>query len=144
MEYKGYIGKVEFDDEASLFHGEVANMRDVITFQGKSVAELRKAFRESVDDYLAFCAERGEQPEKPFSGQFVTRVSPELHRQVNLAASVAGKSLNAWVAEQLERAIDANGTASDRKAKKAKSGDKRMVKKDAIRRDTTVIKKVNR
>ena len=60
MEYKGYIGKVEFDDQAGIFHGEVVNTRDVITFQGESVAELKKAFRESVDDYLAFCKERGE------------------------------------------------------------------------------------
>jgi predicted HicB family RNase H-like nuclease len=105
MEYQGYIGKVEFDDEASIFHGEVINTRDVITFQGKSVVELKKAFRESVDDYLAFCAELGEEPDKPFSGQFVARVSPDLHRRASLAASLAGKSLNAWVAEQLESAV---------------------------------------
>jgi predicted HicB family RNase H-like nuclease len=105
MEYKGYIGKVEFDDDASIFHGEVMNTRDVITFQGKSVAELKKAFEDSVDDYLAFCAERGEEPDKPFSGQFVTRIPPELHRKVNLAASLSGKSLNAWVAEQLQSAV---------------------------------------
>ena len=111
MEYHGYIGKVEFDDEASIFHGEVINTRDVITFQGKSVAELKKAFRESVDDYLAFCARRGEEPDKPFSGQFVTRVSPDLHRRASVAANVAGKSLNAWVAEQLQTAVDANGIA---------------------------------
>ena len=114
MEYKGYIGKVEFDDEASIFHGEVINTRDVITFQGKSVAELKKAFRESVDDYLAFCAKRSEEPDKPFSGQFVTRVSADLHRRVSVAASVAGKSLNAWVAEQLQSAIE--NPASARKS----------------------------
>jgi predicted HicB family RNase H-like nuclease len=62
MEYKGYLGKVEFDDQAALFHGEVISTRDVITFQGKSVAELKQAFRDSVDDYLAFCAQRGEEP----------------------------------------------------------------------------------
>ncbi len=55
MEYKGYAGKVEFDDEAGIFHGEVLDTRDVITFQGSSVAELHKAFQESIDDYLAFC-----------------------------------------------------------------------------------------
>lgn len=115
MEYKGYVGKVEFDDEAAIFHGEVINTRDVITFQGKSVAELKKAFRESVEDYLAFCASRGEEPEKPFSGQFVTRISPELHRQVNLAASLSGKSLNAWVAEQLQSAIARIGMARGKK-----------------------------
>jgi predicted HicB family RNase H-like nuclease len=61
MEYKGYIGIVEFDDEAGIFHGEVINLRDVITFQGESVQELRQAFQDSVDDYLAFCAERNEE-----------------------------------------------------------------------------------
>lgn len=58
MEYKGYFGQVEFDDEAGIFHGEIINIRDVVTFQGATVNELRKAFRDSVDDYLAFCAQR--------------------------------------------------------------------------------------
>jgi predicted HicB family RNase H-like nuclease len=106
MEYKGYIGRVEFDDEAGIFHGEVVNTRDVITFQGTTVAQLRVAFHESVDDYLDFCRERGEQPEKPHSGRFVTRVSPDLHRRISRAAAAAGKSLNAWVAEQLERDVE--------------------------------------
>ena len=105
MEYKGYVGKVEFDDEAGIFHGEVLDTRDVITFQGRSVDELKTAFQESIDDYLAFCKQRGEEPNKPFSGQFVTRIPPELHRQVNLAASISGKSLNAWVVEQLQAAV---------------------------------------
>lgn len=92
MEYKGYIAKVEFDDEAEIFHGEVINLRDVITFQGTSVTELQRAFQESVEDYLAFCAERGEEPEKPFSGKFSVRIDPELHRQITLqAASAAGQ-----------------------------------------------------
>ncbi len=105
MEYKGYIGKVEIDPEAGLFHGEVINTRDVITFQGESVRELNQAFRDSVDDYLAFCKERGEAPDKPFSGQFVTRISPELHGQISVAAGLAGQSLNAWVTEQLQAAV---------------------------------------
>lgn len=105
MEYKGYIGKVEFDSDAGLIHGEVINTRDVITFQGHSVAEVKNAFHESVDDYLAFYKSRGESPDKPFSGQFMTRIPPELHRQVNLAAMRSGKSLNAWVVEQLQGAV---------------------------------------
>jgi predicted HicB family RNase H-like nuclease len=109
MEYKGYVGRVEYDDEAGIFHGDVVNTRDVITFRGATVAELRKAFRDSIEDYLSFCAERGEEPEKPFSGQFVTRVSADLHRRISLAARRAGKSLNAWVAEQLESAVQLAG-----------------------------------
>lgn len=104
MKYKGYEARLEYDDEAELFHGEVINTRDVITFQGTSVKELRKAFRDSIDDYLAFCKDRGEEPDKPFSGQFVVRISPEVHRQIFGAARKAGKSLNTWVAEKLERA----------------------------------------
>ena len=59
MEYKGYTGIVEFDHDAEIFHGEIANLRDVITFQGRSVDELRKAFAETIDDYLSWRAERG-------------------------------------------------------------------------------------
>lgn len=102
MEYKGYIGQVEFDDEADILHGEVVNLRDVITFQGESVLELRRAFQESVDDYLAFCAERGEEPEKPYSGTFTVRIPPELHRAISTQARIANKSLNSWMTELLE------------------------------------------
>ena len=105
MQYKNYTGQVEFDDEAGLFHGEVLNLRDVITFQGTSVSELREAFADSVEDYLEFCAELGEAPEKPVSGKFVLRVSPELHRQIVDAAALEGKSLNSWVGDTLEKAV---------------------------------------
>ena len=65
MACKGYQASIEFDDEAALFHGEVTGLRDVVTFQAKSEADLMQAFRESLEDYLAFCAERGEEPERP-------------------------------------------------------------------------------
>ncbi len=104
MEYKGYVAKVEFDDEDDVFHGEVINLRDVITFQGQTVNELRQAFQESVEDYLAFCAERGEQPEKPYSGKFSVRIDPELHRKITIQARMTAKSLNRWISETLEDA----------------------------------------
>lgn len=105
MEYKGYIASIEFDDEANLLHGQVLNIRDVITFQGQSVDKLRKEFAESVEDYLEFCAERGEEPEKPISGRFIVRVPPALHREIALAASRANQSINAWVGEALGYAV---------------------------------------
>ena len=69
LNYKGYTGHVEFDDQAGIFHGEVLDLRDVVTFQGKSVDELEQAFKDSVDDYLEFCQERNEEPDRPFSGK---------------------------------------------------------------------------
>jgi predicted HicB family RNase H-like nuclease len=68
MTYKGYQATVDLDEEAGVFHGEVINTGDVITFQGASVKELKRAFEDSVEDYLDFCASRGEDPEKPFYG----------------------------------------------------------------------------
>ncbi len=105
MEYKGYIGKVEIDDEVGILYGEVINVRDVITFEGTSVDEVQKAFRESVDDYLEFCAKRGESPEKPFSGKFVVRLPVELHRKAYIQARLADKSLNGWVTEVLQTVL---------------------------------------
>ncbi len=107
MEYIGYVGKVEMDDEVGILHGEVINIRDVVTFEGQTVEEVQQAFRESVDDYLLFCQERGEEPEKPFSGKFVVRIPPELHRKAYIQARLADKSLNSWVAEVLEHATRA-------------------------------------
>ena len=105
MEYKGYIGKVEFDDEANVFHGEVINLRDVITFEADTVTKLQKAFRDSVADYLEFCAKRGEEPEKPFSGKFMIRVEPSLHRELVIRARLRNVSLNSWVHDTLEQAV---------------------------------------
>lgn len=105
LTYKGYIGHVEFDDRAEIFHGEVMNTRDVITFQGKTVAEIKKAFRDSVDDYLEFCVERNESPDKPFSGKFNLRLDPELHRQVYITAKQHKMSLNQWIAEVIKHHI---------------------------------------
>ena len=101
--YKGYMGHVEFCDETEIFHGEIINTRDVITFQGKSVDELRQAFEDSVEDYFSFCAERGEKPEKPFSGRFTVQLSPEQHRKVILAAEKSGKDVDKWISEVLDQ-----------------------------------------
>ena len=106
MEYKGYIGHVEFDDEADIFHGEVINTRDVITFQGKTVDEIKQAFRDSVEDYLDYCAKLGQTPEKPFTGKFMLRIPPDLHRKVYVAAKQSGESINAWIKEQLTHSVE--------------------------------------
>ena len=108
MEYKGYFAKVEFDDDANIFHGEVINLRDVITFAGETAEEIKQAFQDSVDDYLEFCAKRGENPEKPYSGKFVVRVEPELHKKVTIEAHKAGKSLNVWVNDAISKALKDN------------------------------------
>jgi predicted HicB family RNase H-like nuclease len=104
MKYGKFIAAIEFDEDAAIFHGEVINLSDIVTFQGRSVTELRKAFKESLDDYIEACGQFGKQPEKPFTGRFIVRLSPEVHRSAVIAAKTEGKSLNKWVAEKLEQA----------------------------------------
>lgn len=106
MEYKGYFARVEFDDDESIFHGKVINLKDVITFEGETVNELERAFHDSVDDYLAFCEARGESPDKPYSGKFVVRINPELYKFVLLKARKKGKSLNGWIEDAIKRALE--------------------------------------
>lgn len=105
IKHKGYIGNIGFDPDAEILHGEVLGIRDVVTFEGRSVPEVLQAFRDSVDDYLEFCAERGQTPEKPCSGKFVVRIDPALHRQIAMVASTSNVSINTLVANCLSDAI---------------------------------------
>lgn len=112
MEYKGYVGTVRFDDEAEMFYGEVADLRDVVTFQSDSVEGLKKEFRDSVDDYLDFCSERGEKPDKPFSGKVTLRLDPEMHRQIYILSKRESQSLNSWIVNALGK--ESKAQKSDR------------------------------
>ncbi len=105
LKYEGYTGHVEFDDEADLFHGEVLDLKDVVTFQGKTPSEIRHAFRDSIDDYLEFCKERGEDPDRPFSGRLILRLPKDLHRNAFLRAKEAGVSLNNWITSRLNESV---------------------------------------
>lgn len=99
--YKGYVGSIEFDDEDVVFHGRVLGLRDIVTFEAETAEELVKAFRDSVDDYLAFCEERGLEPQKPYSGRLALRTTPEIHALLTRAASDDGKSINQWISDTL-------------------------------------------
>ena len=90
MEYKGYRAAVQFDYEAGVFHGEVVDTRDIIVFEGTLVEQLEREFHFSIDDYLAVCAERGRESDKPFSGHILLKVSSKLHRAATAAATVSG------------------------------------------------------
>jgi len=103
MKYKGYIGEVDFDNEAKIFHGNVIGLKDVITFQGSSVKELEQAFKDSIDDYLEWCKERNEKPEKAFSGKLQLRMNPELHAHLAHEADQKNISLNELINIKLSK-----------------------------------------
>jgi predicted HicB family RNase H-like nuclease len=107
MTYKNFAARVEYSEEDGCLIGHIAGIRDVVGFHGESVAELRAAFEEAVDDYLATCEKLGREPNRPYSGQFRLRLPPELHARAAIVAETHGKSLNAWVTEAIEKSVSA-------------------------------------
>ena len=105
LKYKNYAGVVQFDDEAMIFHGEVIGLRDVITFRGRTPEEIKKEFEISIDGYLDWCKELGQEPEKPFSGNIHLRLKPELHAKLAADAKHQGISLNHYINQTLQQSI---------------------------------------
>ncbi|MHB8137453.1 MAG: type II toxin-antitoxin system HicB family antitoxin [Smithellaceae bacterium] len=99
MTYKGYTAKIEYSEEDECLIGRISDIHRIITFHGDAVKEIRQAFEEAVDIYLDGCAERNEEPEKPFTGHSVVRVSSALHSVIALAAKHENKSINEWITE---------------------------------------------
>jgi len=104
MHFKNYSAQISFDDEDEIFVGKLAGISDTITFHATTVNDLREAFHEAVDDYLATCAKLGKSPQKTFSGRLMLRVDPAVHAKAAMAAELAGKSLNQWSEEVLDKA----------------------------------------
>jgi predicted HicB family RNase H-like nuclease len=115
IEYKGYTGAIEFDPELRLFTGHVIDLRDEIYFEGDSVESLEASMRRAVDHYLSVCEQRGEDPERPFSGKLNLRLGSDLHRAATLAAAQEGESLNNWLVRVVESA--AHGNVAERPAR---------------------------
>jgi predicted HicB family RNase H-like nuclease len=103
--YKGFVGSVHFNADDNVFHGKIEGINDLVAFEGESVAELRKAFHDAVDDYIELCKEAGKEPVKSCKGSFNVRVPPELHIQATLKASKLGISLNQFIKAAIEKEI---------------------------------------
>ena len=109
MEYKGYVGSVEFSEEDALFFGKVLGVRALISYEGENARDLVEDFHSAVDDYLELCAAEGVEPEKAYKGSFKVRISPELHKKAAIAAMAKQISLNRFVEESIVRAVLATG-----------------------------------
>ncbi len=107
MEYKGYLGSVEFSEEDTLFFGKVLGVRALISYEGENAQELVEDFHNAVDDYLKLCEEEGIAPEKAYKGSFNVRISPELHKRAVIAATAKQMSLNSFVESSIEKAVSA-------------------------------------
>ncbi|NJO78752.1 MAG: type II toxin-antitoxin system HicB family antitoxin [Cyanobacteria bacterium RM1_2_2] len=101
FKYGNYIAKLEVNADAGILYGRVLNISDVVVFEGTTVKEAEEDFYRAVDAYIQACREQGKEPDKPFSGKLPFRTTPEIHRDIYIAATRADKSINAWMEEIL-------------------------------------------
>ena len=107
MEYKGYLGSVEFSEEDALFYGKVLGIRALVSYEGNNAQELIADFHGAVDDYLELCVQQGKEPERAYKGSFNVRISPELHKQAVVAAMAHNMTLNSFVENSIAQAVRA-------------------------------------
>ena len=107
MEYKGYIGSVEFSENDNVLFGKVQGIRSLISYEGTTVSELVADFHGAVDDYLAACAEEGTAPEVAYKGSFNIRIGSELHRRAAIYALAHDQTLNAFIAQAVDEKLAA-------------------------------------
>jgi predicted HicB family RNase H-like nuclease len=112
MEYKGYVGSIEYSDEDEVLHGRLEFIRDLVLYEATDAKELKRAFQDAVDDYLALCEQQGRRPDVPLKGSFNVRPGRDLHRRAMIFARRKGMNLNTVVSEALRRYLDAEDRAA--------------------------------
>jgi len=105
LEYKGYIGSIEYSRKDKLFYGKIIGIKSLISYEGKTGPQLEKNFEASIDDYISDCKELGVELEKPFKGNFNVRIPSELHRKAVLRALQLNTSLNSFVSESIRGSL---------------------------------------
>ncbi|MDB5192256.1 MAG: HicB family protein [Segetibacter sp.] len=108
LQYNGYCAIVAFSNADDVFFGKIIGINDLVTFEGESVAELKQAFKEAVDDYLETCAELGKTPDKAYKGVFNVRIPSELHKKASLVAATKDITLNELVKTALDKLLNEN------------------------------------
>jgi predicted HicB family RNase H-like nuclease len=108
LEFKGYIGSVEYSSEDKCLFGKIEMIEDLVTFEASTVQELETNFQNAVNDYIETCKLLGREPQKAFKGVFNVRVNPEIHRKLYEEALRAGTSLNTFVKDILSQRVLTN------------------------------------
>ena len=108
MTYRKYTARIDYSDDDGCFIGHIIGINDVVGFHGESVAELRAAFEEAVDDYLETCEKLNRTPQKPYSGNLMLHIPPEVHAAITMAAEVSGKSINQWATDTFADVLQTN------------------------------------
>lgn len=107
LKYKGYMGSVEYSEEDNCLYGKVLGMnKDLISYEGETVQELKEDFEGAIEDYLKSCKDRGVEPRKPFSGKLNLRMPSELHGRVATIASATGTTINEFINRAISNELE--------------------------------------
>ncbi len=106
LEYKGYLGSVEYSGEDEVLHGRLEFIRDLVTYEGEDAKGIKAAFQEAADDYLELCEAEGRKPDVPLKGSFNVRPGHDLHRRTMLYAQRRGTNLNTVVSDALRQYLE--------------------------------------
>jgi predicted HicB family RNase H-like nuclease len=105
LQYKEFFGSVHFSSDDTIFFGKIEGINDLVTFEGKTVEEIKKSFKEAIDDYLEICRQTNKEPLKSYKGSFNIRISPDLHKKAVLKSITRGVSLNQFVQKAIEHEV---------------------------------------
>lgn len=105
LEYKEYVGTVEYSAEDECLHGKLAFIRDLVTYEAGTAKQLAKEFKAAVDEYLADCNALGKEPNKPFKGSLNIRIGSDLHRGAAMAAEESGVKLNDFIRQAVREKV---------------------------------------
>ena len=106
IEYKGYYANIEYNAADHILFGKIEGINDLVNFESDDPNKIEDEFHIAVDDYLAFCEDIGQNPEKPYKGTFNVRITPELHRKAAMEAFKQGKTLNSFVSDAIREAVN--------------------------------------
>lgn len=106
LTYMEFIGVIHFSSKDDMFYGKIEGIKDLVTFEGKSVSQLKKSFKEAADDYIELCIKTKKEPAKSFKGTFNVRLTPDLHKKAYKIATTEGVSLNQFVQKAIEHEVD--------------------------------------
>jgi predicted HicB family RNase H-like nuclease len=104
MKYKGYTALIEFSDEDGCFVGRVTGINDIVSFDGETVDEIRKNFRDMIEHYIAACAHENRKPNTPTS-EVMVPVPPALYAKIAQKAEYDGIPVNALMETVLQKFI---------------------------------------
>ena len=109
MRYKGYWAEIRYSDEDECFYGIIDGLKNTsISFEGVTVKELKKDFKNAINFYLEDCKQNNEELEQQCKGSLNVRLGVELHNKAKMKSIEKNISINELIKEAVALYINTN------------------------------------